>query len=266
MAEFDRVAPVYDATRRPPTAAELDAVLEALAGQTSVLEAGVGTGRFAVPLGDHGVQVTGIDISLEMMRRAREKGVPRLLRADLHHLPFPDAAFDASLIIHVLQLIPEPLRALKELARVSRNRVVAVFPDRPWGHSPRVQGFRGLYREIAAEKGYVVPERTRYWDNARKLLEQLPPSQLTVVSETVTPDPDRERAWRDARAFGGVPPIPEEVHQEIIAEIRRRRGDQPPERRERTRRLQVAWWESGRILAAPSEEVPRPKGAKRGTP
>lgn len=244
MPEFDLVAPVYDATRRPPSEAELAAVVEALGGPTELLEAGVGTGRFAVPISGHGIRVTGIDISLEMMRRAREKGVTRLLRADLHHLPFHDRSFDTSLIVHVLQLIPDPLLALTELARVARHRVVAVFPDRGgWETGGDRYGFRKLYREIAAEKGITLPERPRYWESALKLLETHPPAHVTVVSETVPRDPDRERAWADMRAFGGLIAVPEEVHKEIIAEIRKRRGDRPPREEMRTRRLQVAWWE-----------------------
>lgn len=256
MPEFDLIAPVSDATRRPPSDAELAAVLEALGPTKDLLEAGVGTGRFAVPLGERGLKVTGIDISLEMMRRAREKGVERLIRADLHHLPFPDRSFEGSLIIHVLQLIPEPLPALAELGRVSRQRVVAVFPDHGrWGREGERSGFRQLYREIAKEKGIVLPERRRYWENANKLLEAVPPDHLSQVSETLPRDVDREKAWADMRAFGGLISVPEEVHKEIVAEIRKRRGDRPPSEAWRTRNLKVAWWDAAtlpaRVAAAP---------------
>jgi SAM-dependent methyltransferase len=44
-----------------------------LAGDGSVLEFGVGTGRIALPLADRGVEVHGIDLSMSMVQRLRAK-------------------------------------------------------------------------------------------------------------------------------------------------------------------------------------------------
>ena len=65
-----------------------------------VLELGCGTGRVTMPLAHDGVHVVGVDRSAEMLERARRRvrrqrrGVrPDLVRGDIRHLPFPDAAF-----------------------------------------------------------------------------------------------------------------------------------------------------------------------------
>ncbi len=237
MPEFDLVAPVYDATRHPPSEAELDAVVAALEGPADLLEAGVGTGRYALPLTARGLPVTGIDISTEMMRRAREKGIARLVRADLNRLPFADGTFDAALIVHVLQLLPDPFRAIAELTRVARERVVAVVPQH--GHGERRQTFRRRYRELAAARGIELPPRPRYWENGERLIAACPPTAVRRVE--VPPDPDRMRSWEDHRSFGGFISVPEDVHREIVAEIRREMGDRErPAPRPRT--LLVATW------------------------
>jgi SAM-dependent methyltransferase len=49
------------------------AALAGFAGDGPALEFGTGTGRLAVPLAERGVEVTGVDISPEMLAKLREK-------------------------------------------------------------------------------------------------------------------------------------------------------------------------------------------------
>ncbi len=127
--EFDRIAPVYDETRPPPSEEEVRALAEILTGCRTILDAGVGTGRFAIPLHAHDFDVLGVDLSLGLMRRARAEGITRLVRADLTQLPFPSKVVDAAFMAHVLQLVPDPRPVLRELGRVARHRVVIVRPE-----------------------------------------------------------------------------------------------------------------------------------------
>jgi ubiquinone/menaquinone biosynthesis C-methylase UbiE len=259
VVEFDEVAPLYDATRRQPSTVELDAVIEALGGPRVVLEAGVGTGRYSLPLTDRGFAMTGIDISTEMMRRAREKGLTRLLRADLHRLPFRDDAFEGALIVHVLQLIPDPFVALAELSRVARDRVVAVFPDRGPSALPNREAFRKRYRELAAERGYTLPEHVRYWDNGARLLRTVPPAASRHLEVESPFDPERERSWQHLRAFGGLTHVPEDIHRAIVEQIRAERGPRPASDRPPTRPLTIATW-----TAAQRAEILAQVGATGG--
>ncbi len=63
MPTFDRVSEVYDATRslRPDVMeAVLDGLEQALGGTNTLLDVGVGTGRFADPLRRLGFEVVGV--------------------------------------------------------------------------------------------------------------------------------------------------------------------------------------------------------------
>ena len=133
---FDRVADRYDATRRlSPEAARatLDILSVEFRPRGRCLEIGVGTGRLALPLFRAGVDLIGLDLSAPMLRRLIHNAGGRppfpLVRGDATALPFPDTAFDAALVAHVLHLIPGWERALAELVRVVRpgGSVVAVI-------------------------------------------------------------------------------------------------------------------------------------------
>src|SRR3954465_9664758 len=71
VVSFDRAATFYDRTRSIPAGA-MDQVVEQLLGELDgrgpALEIGVGTGRIALPLRKAGVAITGIDVSIAMMR------------------------------------------------------------------------------------------------------------------------------------------------------------------------------------------------------
>src|SRR5215831_9004134 len=115
MADFDRVANIYDATRKEPDVvmqATLDVMQNALEGSKRVLDVGVGTGRFAKPLLDRGFSIVGVDVSRQMMAKAAVKGARELVQGDAHCLPFRDASFDAAIFILFLHLVPDWPRAV----------------------------------------------------------------------------------------------------------------------------------------------------------
>ena len=108
--DFGRVADIYDATRSLPET-QMKALTEAIRDQVgagnTLIDIGVGTGRFAKPLQESGLEVVGVDISRGMMAKAKEKGVRGLFLADVHRLPFKDKKFDASLMVHLLHLVAD---------------------------------------------------------------------------------------------------------------------------------------------------------------
>ena len=242
--EFDQIAPVYDETRRPPSEIEIQTLTEVLAGCRTVLDAGVGTGRFAVPLQAKQFDVVGVDLSLGMMRRARAKGITTLVRADLRHLPFSDKTVDATFTAHVLQLIPDPQGVLRELARVARGVVVVLLPE--WSEREPSTGWREIrerYRELAAELGYPLPERgKRYRHTLEELSAIAPPKLVRPVegpSATATGLSDWLARW-EARATCGSQ-IPPEVHAEIVQRLQAERSIDPARwARPRIERF-VAW-------------------------
>jgi len=124
---YQRWAPVYDIVYDKLTEPAARAAVRAVeACGPNILEVGVGTG---LSLGYYapGSQVHGIDLSADMLQRAREKVARRGLRhvksldvMDACHLTFPDKAFDAVTAQFLITLVPDPERALDEMARVLR--------------------------------------------------------------------------------------------------------------------------------------------------
>lgn len=87
-----------------------------------VLEVGIGTGR-DLPYYPPGVRITGIELSPAMLaiarKRAAELGIAaELIEGDAERLPFADNTFDTVVCVLALCTIPDPARAVAEMARV----------------------------------------------------------------------------------------------------------------------------------------------------
>jgi ubiquinone/menaquinone biosynthesis C-methylase UbiE len=89
-----------------------------------VLEVGIGTGA-SLLAHPRAVQLVGVDRSAAALARAEAKAArlglsPRLVRGDLHRLPFAAAEFDWVVGSFVLCSVARPVEALRELRRVLR--------------------------------------------------------------------------------------------------------------------------------------------------
>jgi len=91
------------------------------------LEIGVGSARFAAPLG---VQV-GVDPSPAMLDLAAARGV-EVVAGTAEHLPFPLASFDYALVVTTLCFVDSPAHMLAEAHRVLKpnGSLVIGFVDR----------------------------------------------------------------------------------------------------------------------------------------
>jgi ubiquinone/menaquinone biosynthesis C-methylase UbiE len=145
---YDAMADAYDARYAQPRlrarSALLDAPQLALArGASRVLELGCGTGRLLVQA--EATVRLGVDVSQQMVRRARDRGIA-VARADAHALPFGDGAFDAVLAGKGVFRYLDYSRAFAECARVLRpgGRLgVHQYAARTWSpRSPRSPGAR----------------------------------------------------------------------------------------------------------------------------
>src|SRR6056297_1421306 len=92
---------------------ELEALGRLLQTTGYGLEVGVGSGRFAGPLG---VQV-GVDPALQMLDYARQRGID-VVRGVAERLPFADDTFDTVLIVTTICFVDDVPRTLAEAARV----------------------------------------------------------------------------------------------------------------------------------------------------
>ncbi|MGE5576043.1 MAG: class I SAM-dependent methyltransferase, partial [Syntrophothermus sp.] len=103
---------------------EVVGCLELQPGQ-SLLDVCVGTG-LNFPHYPAGINVTGIDFTEGMLevgrQKAAEMGLPiTLLNMDATKMEFPDESFDAVLATYAVSVIPDPLQALREMARVCKR-------------------------------------------------------------------------------------------------------------------------------------------------
>lgn len=91
-----------------------------------VLEVGVGTG-LALPHYNRDKRITGIDLSKEMLRKARERTwrdglshVQALHEMDAEATSFEDNSFDSAVAMFVASVVPNPKRLLAEMKRLVR--------------------------------------------------------------------------------------------------------------------------------------------------
>jgi ubiquinone/menaquinone biosynthesis C-methylase UbiE len=134
---YDRIKEI---TWKRDTECLADPLLEWMAGveRPLILDVGAGTGRFPqVMLSDErfGGQIWGLDLSLGMLRKARERVAPfgercTLIWEDADALPFPDETFDAVVCLEALEFTPSPERTIDELMRVLRPGGVLLLTNR----------------------------------------------------------------------------------------------------------------------------------------
>jgi len=134
-------APLEMATTIP--AARLVKFAGVRAGQR-VLDVACGTGVVATTAARAGAKVTGLDLTPELLERARYNSQTAGVEIDWHEgdvekLPFPDAAFDVVLSQFGHIFAPRPAVALAEMLRVLKPGGTIAFstwpPDRFFGRT-----------------------------------------------------------------------------------------------------------------------------------
>lgn len=126
VAAYARWAPVYDAIFGVITNSAIRntvGVINALP-PSRVIEIGVGTG-LALPRYKAGHRIAGIDLSTDMLERARKRvaeqkltGVESLQEMDATRLAFPDQSFDVAVAMFLITVVPDPVAVLAEAVRV----------------------------------------------------------------------------------------------------------------------------------------------------
>jgi len=129
-----------------------------------ILEVGVGTG-LSLPLYSKEVKVVGIDISPEMLERAREltsevklKNIEDLLLMDAESTTFPDDSFDCVVAMYVASVIPNPKKFIKEIKRVCKPGGPIVIIN----HFYRPERFSGKAIELLGPFSKVLGFRPNF--------------------------------------------------------------------------------------------------------
>lgn len=163
---FDGLVELYDETRAFDPSC-FDAALTWLVERFPprkfgrLFEPGIGTGRIAVPLAERGYQVTGVDISEEMLaflnERLAQSGRPLPItfqKADVTAMPFSESAFDMAIAVHLFYFISDWQKAADEILRVVRSEGPLVLMHT--GTGAEIPFLNERYKEWCARLGCPV--------------------------------------------------------------------------------------------------------------
>jgi phosphatidylethanolamine/phosphatidyl-N-methylethanolamine N-methyltransferase len=110
------------------------------------------------------------------VRKAGNTNIEALIQMDASALAFPDAHFDLSVAMYVMTVVPDPVRVMHELARVTKpgGRVLII------NHFSTTSGIRGAVEKLAARHAAKLgwrpefPVETIFVSDELELVDQRP--------------------------------------------------------------------------------------------
>jgi phosphatidylethanolamine/phosphatidyl-N-methylethanolamine N-methyltransferase len=206
---YGRWAPVYDLVfgavfeqgRRAASAAS-----ERVGGR--ILEVGVGTG-ISLPYYSDDSRIFGIDISEQMLRKARQRVVERHLHnvehlavMDAERLDLPDASFDVVVAQYVVNTVPHPEAALDEFARVLKPGGEIVILNRVGADAGPRRVLEHLFQPVANRLGW----RSEFpWERFARWAESTP-YDMRLIERRPVPPLGHFSLIRFGKAAGGERP------------------------------------------------------------
>lgn len=131
---YSSLTPVYDLVFGPVLQAGRRTAIARmpLCAGARVLEVGVGTALTAA-LYPSDCEVVGIDVSVGMLEKARERiqqeqlSNVQVMRMDAANLTFPNESFDVVYAPYTISAVPDPIEVAREMRRVCRGQGRIVF-------------------------------------------------------------------------------------------------------------------------------------------
>jgi phosphatidylethanolamine/phosphatidyl-N-methylethanolamine N-methyltransferase len=151
---------------------------------TKVLEVGVGTG-LALPLYRRNLDVVGIDLSRDMLKKAHERvegekldHVNGLLEMDAENMAFATDSFDVAAAMFVASVVPDAKKLFAEMSRVVRPGGHLLFVN----HFAAEGGFRWWMERTMAPLSRVLG-----WHPDFMVTDLLDPSVTRVEAREACP-------------------------------------------------------------------------------
>ncbi|SEM74107.1 class I SAM-dependent methyltransferase [Lihuaxuella thermophila] len=135
--------------------------IEFESGQKTLL-VGVGTGADLPFMINHDMKITAIDLSTDMLYKARQKFCSSnitFLEMDAQSLAFPSNSFDTVIANLILSVVPDPIRCMKEIIRVTRQGGQIIIFDKFVPSNQTLSIFKRMIRPIVAVLGTDIGRR-----------------------------------------------------------------------------------------------------------
>ena len=184
---FDQVADAYDDWYKHPQGkqvfkAERDAVNQTLPAKGLGLEIGSGTGAFVKGLETINRVIIGLDPSINMISKAKQKGVYSVLGYG-DYAPFRKV-FDFSYMVTVIEFLKDPVSTLKCIKRICKENapftLLFINSESSWGD---------LYKDIGSKGDKVFSQARLYnLDEITELIEKND-YRVTQVKGTLSSSP-----------------------------------------------------------------------------
>ena len=194
-APFDKQATDYDAwfEKHPDLyQAELDAVRSFIPSSGSGIEIGVGSGRFAAPLG---IPI-GVEPAPRMAEMARHRGI-KIVPGMAENLPFADCSFDFAVMVTVVCFLDDVARAFREACRILKpnGTLVIGFIDR--------ESELGRQYSQRKEQSRFYHDATFYSANELEVLLTKAGFSDFACRQTLLPGETASRTVHEGRGSGG---------------------------------------------------------------
>jgi SAM-dependent methyltransferase len=189
---FDRRAGEYDrwfTEKGPAYASELEAVRTFVPEGGVGVEIGVGTGRFAAPLG---IRI-GVEPAEGMAAIARSRGI-EVYNGRAEDLPFADGTFDLILLVTVICFVEDAAAMFREAHRMLKpqGRIILGFIDKDSPLGREYEAKKASNEFYRGAKFYSAPEVMRLHDEAGFRHIQSRQTLYNPPGEMNSPEPVRE--------------------------------------------------------------------------
>jgi phosphatidylethanolamine/phosphatidyl-N-methylethanolamine N-methyltransferase len=150
-----------------------------------ILEVGVGTG-LSLPFYKHNVQVTGIDLSKEMLQKAQEKvkaqnlaHVAGLFHMDAQKMDFPTNAFDKVMAMYVASVVPSVAELANEIRRVCKPGGTVIFLNHFESQNPWFRQCESILQPLSDFIGFHPSfSKTKFFEQSNFKFEQQIPVNI----------------------------------------------------------------------------------------
>lgn len=169
--DFGRIAERYDRWYQSRRGAlydrvekrAMDRLLPDPSKGKTLLDVGCGTGHWSAYVARKGFDVTGVDISEQMIEVAQAKGTcgTRFQVADAQNLPFADDQFDVAAAVTVIAFATHPRRLVADMVRCTRKRTGTLVVGTLNALSPYNQARRARHGSLYACAHLHSPRETQ---------------------------------------------------------------------------------------------------------